>query len=198
MNCEEIHKKIDEAVYASPDLMPSDIERHIESCELCTEYVDTAKAEVALLNSLRQHKPELQKSEEMVLEIIASIAQDSADNKAERERFNWLPKLLAAACIALMITFGVEQYVVLDKMNKLENHLSGNFVQQSEKSIQIAGYATSLVSGGNLSDTTSSGTSLIRQWKTKWEEMKEAKKRTHNKSDIQTDYSSLFTKKTKK
>lgn len=80
-----------------------------------------------MISDLRRHEPVLKKPEELTDDIMEAIMAKKApvtamSNHSRRSRTLVLAsRLLAVASVCLFLIFGYEQYVVVDKIGKLES-----------------------------------------------------------------------------
>jgi len=80
-----------------------------------------------ILHSLKQNEPQLQQPEKLTEDIMLAIQHEEHERSSLRQvKSNRLPRLilfhrlLTAASVCLLLMFGVEQYMVVDKVNQLE------------------------------------------------------------------------------
>ncbi len=81
-----------------------------------------------IVNALRRNEPELREPEKLTEDIMLAIQHEEQDRsslhpmKSSRlPRLILLQRLLTAASVCLFLMFGIEQYMVVDKVNQLEN-----------------------------------------------------------------------------
>ena len=84
-----------------------------------------------ILNVLKKSEPQLQQPEKLTEDIMLAIQHEEQERPSLRPmKSNRLPRLvllqrlLTAASVCLLLTFGIEQYIVVDKVNQLEKHNS--------------------------------------------------------------------------
>ncbi|RLD58753.1 MAG: hypothetical protein DRJ05_07510 [Bacteroidetes bacterium] len=104
------------------------VSHHIEDCESCKAYFDE-NLKTKRIIELAQKEPELQNPENLtnsILDAIDDVKQipEQHLNIANPKTIRLIRKTLAAASISLMLIFTVEQYMVFDKISKLEEYVS--------------------------------------------------------------------------
>ncbi len=120
MNCKEAAAVIDAAIFEErePDEM---FLLHLSGCPSCArEYSDALKAH-DLMNLLRRSEPEPLGPDDIVAGTMAAVRRKPAGTFNVPE---WLPRLLAAASVALFLLFGYEQYGVVSKIERLEKTIA--------------------------------------------------------------------------
>lgn len=123
MNCKIVQERIDEVIYDKEAIINQDIQVHFNTCNSCNRYYLEAKKDSQLLSKLRNMEPVLTDPKGLTDSIMQSVVQDETRSKTKDSKYRLITRLLAAAVIALLITFGIEQYVVLDKIQMLEMEL---------------------------------------------------------------------------
>ena len=80
-----------------------------------------------IVNGLKRNEPELREPEKLTEDIMLAIQQEEQERSSLYPmKSNRLPRLilfqrlLTAASVCLFLMFGVEQYMVVDKVNQLE------------------------------------------------------------------------------
>lgn len=128
MTCEPIKEKIDQLVFEQNDQAIAEVSHHIESCNSCRSYFEESIATKNALGLL-QKEPDLRDPKNLTNTILASL--DNIAQIPESNKNNNNPKIiriirrsLAAASVSLIIIFGIEQYILLDKITKLENQVA--------------------------------------------------------------------------
>ena len=84
-----------------------------------------------ILTLLKKSEPSLHEPEKLTEDIMSSIQDEEQERPSLRSvKSNRMPRLilfqrlLTAASVCLLLTFGIEQYMVVDKVNQLENQNS--------------------------------------------------------------------------
>ena len=127
MKCSRVKKEIDRFVY-QPDPDPGEeIYRHIDSCEGCARYLEDTRKVAGKIEAIRKKEPLLKNPDALTEDIMNLIREDvkkNIFNLTEKSRkfqvFIVLQHILAAASVCLFLTFCYEQYVVVDKISRLE------------------------------------------------------------------------------
>lgn len=128
MNCSLIKQKIDQLIFEKDSLTTNDVSEHIESCDSCKSYFNKSISTNKMLNLLKR-EPKLHDSAELTKSILSAIEnEDQIQNKTKKIGHQRILQIvrrsLAAASVCLMLIFGIEQYIVFDKILKLENATS--------------------------------------------------------------------------
>ena len=124
MNCKQYQERIDEFLMMEGKQLTKEERIHIDSCESCNEYYNRVKETMTIINKVRVSEPQLDDPKELTDSIMSSI---SGIKQVDADKSNTLviiTRILAAAVIALFITLGFEQYLVLKKIQKLETKLN--------------------------------------------------------------------------
>ncbi len=130
MDCKEIQDKLLE-VRDTKDIINSELLTHMESCHFCQSYYDNQMSLNTLMGKLQTSEPVLNEPSILTSSIMDSIKQLAPEKKEELKAatnsrlliYN-IQRLLAAASVLLLVWLGVEQFIVIDKINRLENHIS--------------------------------------------------------------------------
>lgn len=125
MNCNLIKQKIDHLVFEKDSLLVAEVGNHIESCDSCKSYFNESISTNKMLELLKS-EPKLHNPIELTNSILSVIEHEdqipNATNKIGHHKIlQIVRRSLAAASVSLMIIFGTEQYIVFDKILKLEN-----------------------------------------------------------------------------
>ncbi len=128
MKCELIIERIDQLVFEHDKQALKEVSHHIVSCESCQTYFDESQKSARIIE-LVQKEPELQNPESLSKSILSAIdgvkqIPERNNNPANPKIIRLIRKTLAAASISLMLIFAVEQYMVFDKISKLEEYVS--------------------------------------------------------------------------
>lgn len=125
MNCNLTKQKIDLLVFEKDGLLAAEVGNHIESCDSCKSYFNESISTNKMLDLLKS-EPKLHNPTELTNSILSVIEdEDQFQNTTKKiGHYKFLQivrRSLAAAAVSLMIIFGTEQYIVFDKILKLEN-----------------------------------------------------------------------------
>ena len=79
-----------------------------------------------IVDYLKNQPPEFKNPEQLTVDIISAINDpliNQSDDKIihPKKKIILIQRILAAASITLILVFGVEQYIILEKISKLEN-----------------------------------------------------------------------------
>lgn len=124
MNCNLTKQKIDHLVFEKDGLLVAEVGIHIESCDSCKLYFNDSISANKMLDLLKR-EPKLHHPINLTNSILSVIEEE--DQFQNTTKINGHHKILlivrrslAAATVSLMIIFGTEQYIVFDKILKLE------------------------------------------------------------------------------
>ncbi len=142
MNCKLIKEKIDHLVFEKNELSVEEISNHIAICDSCQSYFNESK-ETNRLVGLMKEEPTFENTKELTNSILSSI--EDVDQLEKTTEFNSRTKIfhlvrrsLAVASVSLMLIFGIEQYIVFDKILILEedaSNLSAENIKLSFKNL---------------------------------------------------------------
>lgn len=138
MNCNLIKNKIDQLVFENNNLVFSEVYSHIEDCESCKAYYKKSLEEIKIIGLIK-NEPELKNPEELTQSILNAITNEEQipDSKRSNQKIYWLIRqTFAAASISLMLIFGIEQYIVFDKISKRETFIAKASNDQQHVKIQ--------------------------------------------------------------
>ncbi len=131
MDCKKIQSKIDELIYTKGMQLDLQEQSHLNECDECRKYyTDTLKA-AQLLHEIQKRDPVLDNPVELTESIMKSIQHKEQEQSAGIINYRIITRILAAAVVALILTLGVEQYMVLNKIQQLETRLGK--VQQTHQ-----------------------------------------------------------------
>lgn len=143
MKCNTIKEKIDLLVFEENTALETEIIHHTESCPSCQNYF-AQSAELGRIRSLMQKEPELSHPDAFTTSIMSQIdeleeSQHSNNNSAKVYQF--VRKALSAASILLLMVFGMEQYMFVDKISQMEENIHLSSTDQSKiNNYQIINY----------------------------------------------------------
>lgn len=125
MNCEIAREKIYKLVYTDTKELDEELIRHINDCPDCNSYYEECRSAKELTSLLSQKQAVLNNPKKLTNDILDSIQEFEPEKKSTGINISITAKrFLAAASVCLMIVFGYEQYVVMEKMIKLEEQMS--------------------------------------------------------------------------
>jgi hypothetical protein len=126
MNCGLIKQKIDQQLFEKNPKEENEILRHIHDCPSCENYLKENKKSARLLNLIRS-EPILNNPKALTESILDAIEEKHIPqiNSYKQSKVILLFKrTLAAASFALLVIFGVENYIIINKISELENQSS--------------------------------------------------------------------------
>ena len=136
MKCEKVKQHIDQYFMEGFMELDPDTGLHIERCQDCQMYFKSHKKAKYLITNLHDFEPVLIDPEGLTEDIMEAVGNstthlDTIDKVKPANIFQNVifRRLLSAAAIILFALFGFEQYLVLDKINRLETqyqNISGN------------------------------------------------------------------------
>lgn len=140
MNCELAKNKIDNLVFNHDSQEMRDISQHIESCKSCQVYFNES-LEAKRIIQLTKKEPKLQNPQELINSILNSIDDIKQtpkynDKTNSQKIIRLIRRTFAAASIGLILIFTIEQYIVFDKISKLEVYISQVPNQPKNRSFQ--------------------------------------------------------------
>ncbi|NQU31915.1 MAG: hypothetical protein HQ521_01665 [Bacteroidetes bacterium] len=126
MNCHSIKEKIDQLVFEKNDQDIKEIKSHINTCDSCAKYFNDNITATRIIR-LMQHEPYLSNPDDLtnnILDAIEEVDQIPHLEKSNTKIIRIVRRLLAAASVLIIIIFGIEQWVVIDKVSRLEKYAS--------------------------------------------------------------------------
>ncbi|MEZ5082743.1 MAG: hypothetical protein R2750_04765 [Bacteroidales bacterium] len=131
MKCKQIKEKIDSLVFESNDQSNLEVIVHIENCDSCKKYYEESLLSKKVISSLRNQEYTLKYPEIITDNILDRIENlDITDSSTKRSftskliKIETIQRLLAAASVLLLVVFGYEQFIVIDKILSLEEQMS--------------------------------------------------------------------------
>lgn len=127
MKCKEIRSILDNNFGQLKSQLDSETLLHLDSCENCRNYYQSISAANEVISALQSTEPILFDPHALTDKIMMDITnvQHQHSIKSNRSRILvWGQKLIMAASVCLLLTFGFEQYIVVNKIVALENKLS--------------------------------------------------------------------------
>ncbi len=129
MDCKSVIKEIDRLVFEPNHVSHESIMRHLGSCPACSEYYRASLPAVRVMAELHWKEPVLSDPEKLTEDIMNEVSKYPGKIPGQehwysstRKSIFILQRLLAAASVLLVIVLGIEQYVYLEKLRKLEQH----------------------------------------------------------------------------
>ena len=124
-------------------VLEKDVLFHIRNCSECQKYYDDHIRMTQVVTNLRNQQPELKNPDDIKSVILSSIENEK--NSTDRNIFPmlYLIRFLAAATVILLVTLGIEQYMVLQKVQHLEVQLGK--VEQLSATQEMILYQSSLI-----------------------------------------------------
>lgn len=120
MDCKKLQQRIDELISSEEIQLNTQEQLHLDDCQVCQHYFADAEKANQIINKIQQWEPVLDKPEELTDSIMSSIPKLSQKPATRSINFRTATRILAAAVIALFFTLGIEQYMVLNKLQLLE------------------------------------------------------------------------------
>ncbi len=125
MNCDFVKEKIYDWVYADIKQIDDALIQHIVDCPDCKSYYEDCRSAKKITSLLSQRQPVLDDPYKLTNDILDTLDELEPEKQSVRHKiFSSAKTFLAAASVCLFIVFGYEQYVVIDKMIKLEEQMS--------------------------------------------------------------------------
>jgi hypothetical protein len=128
MNCQTSIQQIEKHFGEEKLKLDHDLWHHLSECEDCMMVYKAFKRASSLVKAVRDFDPELPNPISLTDSIMEGVERISKENgQAEKNILISLfqgvavRRILSAAAVILFAVFTVEQYVVLDKINHLEN-----------------------------------------------------------------------------
>ena len=127
MKCKDFREEIDQSVFEKVFIPSDEISEHAALCDSCRKYYEKAIKAGNIMDIVRRSDPVLKEPARLKTNILATIAggnEQMAKYAGTGSSFNrrilMLQRLLAAASVCLLLTFGFEQYVIIERITKLE------------------------------------------------------------------------------
>ncbi|MBC8321010.1 MAG: hypothetical protein H8E34_09830 [Bacteroidetes bacterium] len=132
-----IKEKIELMIFEDNKKHIAEISSHIESCDTCqSNFTESMRAKNII--GQMQKEPELHDPDNLTKRILSRIDEidQTPKSKNSNPKIYWLiRRSLAVASISLMIVFGIEQYMQVDKISKMEEHVS--FISKEHKNVNL-------------------------------------------------------------
>lgn len=148
MNCKEIQKNIERSFLDVEQQLNKACKKHIETCEGCNDFYITYKKAIQQMEYIKHQEPILHEPVELTNSIMESIEDIPQVKIKPTIQIGMVSRILAAAVIALILTLGVEQYFVLNKLQKLESQMG--VTPQLNQTDQNIIYQSAIIDLGNL------------------------------------------------
>lgn len=131
MKCDQIKDKINNLIFDPNDQINLEVHIHIENCKSCKAYYEESLPAKNVINSLRNQDHTIKNPEILTNNILNSIENlDKIDSSTKHSftskliKLETIQRLLAAASVLLLLTFGYEQFTVVDQILALEEKMS--------------------------------------------------------------------------
>jgi len=128
MKCEIVIEKIDQYFFEGLEDLDAGTKQHLESCRDCNLHFINQKSAGDVVRRIADFEPLLNDPAGLTEDIMMGIsdAEQASDTIKKITPLSIFKNVsfrraLSAAAIILFAVFGVEQYMVLDKINRLEN-----------------------------------------------------------------------------
>jgi hypothetical protein len=140
MKCKSITKKIDQLVFETDGPLVKELSEHLDNCKQCKIYYKESKVTKRLTGLLRE-EPELINPDNLTNEILSTIENvdqipAAQTGSASRKIIRLVSRSLAAASVLLIVIFGIEQYIVVDKISRLETFASSVSTKKQNVSLK--------------------------------------------------------------
>ena len=129
MNCQEIDKLVDLALFESDPAATQTVMDHISYCDRCSKRYGNLKAASSFMDKLRKTTPGLEISETVALtnSIMDAVSEPGRPAQITQKKgintLSLIIRILAAASVLLFMTLSIEQYLIVEKVRKLEKNL---------------------------------------------------------------------------
>jgi hypothetical protein len=127
MKCSNVRKEIERMAYQYDTELGAEVYRHIDSCKDCAQYLEETRLVAGKIAGMRQREPILKDPEGLTENIMKAIQIPSQENQVRLTEklvkspvISILQRLTAAATVCLFLVFGYEEYIVVDKISRLE------------------------------------------------------------------------------
>jgi len=131
MECKHIKEKIDQFIFEGDKYLDSDILNHIESCISCNLHYKNVVQTKNVFRTISNTQPVLKDPKKLTEDILRNLDNYLSDdsnrtnnNRSQAQVLQMFHRFLVAASILLLAVFGIEQYLVVDKVIKLEQKMS--------------------------------------------------------------------------
>ncbi len=131
MDCKKIKNKIDELIYTKGMQLDMQEQSHLDECNDCRKYYSDTLNSAQLFHEIQQREPVLDNPEELSESIMKSIKYEKQEHSTTIINYKLISRVLTAAIVAMLLTLGIEQYMVLSKVQLLEAKLGE--VQQTHQ-----------------------------------------------------------------
>ncbi len=131
MDCKKIKNKINELIYTKGMQLDMQEQSHLDECNDCRKYYSDTLNSAQLFHEIQQREPVLDNPEELSESIMKSIKYEEQEHSTVIINYRLISRVLTAAAVAMLLTLGIEQYMVLSKVQLLEAKLGE--VQQTHQ-----------------------------------------------------------------
>ncbi len=137
--CELIKDNIDLLIFEENEQLSVEMSNHIKSCNGCQSYFTESLRAKKIIGQM-QKEPELRDPNDLtksILNQIDEVGQIPKSNNGNPKIYWLVRRTLAAASICLMIVFGIEQYILFDKISKMEEYVSHISIEYKNANLNI-------------------------------------------------------------
>jgi hypothetical protein len=120
MECSEVKRQIDEMPFDNDFKPGKEVKSHLKNCPGCRKYYEKNEQITRIISNLKNRTPVLLDPDEMKSAILSSIENEKRGSGAKVFPILFMTRFLAAATVVLLMTLGIEQYTVLQKIQHLE------------------------------------------------------------------------------
>ena len=135
MNCDFAKRKVNDIIFSNIEHVEEELNQHLNICQDCNAYYENCKSERKIISFLKQSEPILEDPHKLTDDILDSLDGFESEKQNLRFKFfNTAKRVLVAASVCLIIVFGYENYVVVEKLIRLEEQMttaSGNAANTS-------------------------------------------------------------------
>lgn len=133
MKCETIKQIIDHYFDSGEEQLPAGVRKHIDACVECHQYYKAGKKLGDVSKQIRRSTPGLNDPQEMMINIIEALDDRSSgpENPSKGKlilliQHKFFRQIVSVAAIALFAIFTCEHFIVLNRINRLENQYVGS------------------------------------------------------------------------
>ena len=127
MDCKTIQRKIDELTFEGKNRLGKDEMEHVDSCPTCHDYYEESVSTANILRVVKETEPELSNPGQLTDSIMQAVANEEQYHVNQKQNgfisLRTFTRILAAAVFLLCVTLGIEQYLILNKIQNLEQKL---------------------------------------------------------------------------
>jgi hypothetical protein len=142
MKCDKVKEKIDQFVFEEQEPGPA-TKLHLKTCASCNAYFNDSISTRTVIESLRSQEPRLKEPELLtnnIVNAISSLPEKHFKDSYKPKTIHLFQRILAAVLVTLLMVFGIEEYIVVDKVIRLQTETSSvsaantrqNFIQYNK------------------------------------------------------------------